>query len=150
VRLAFTNGCFDLLHVGHVSLLEKARALGDALVVGVNTDRSVRRLKGRARPIVPLAERMEMLAGLRPVDYVVPFAEDTPARLIAEIRPAVLVKGGDYRVRDVVGRATVEAGGGRVVRVPLRKGRSTSELIARARRAVAATSACRSSAGRRR
>jgi len=137
VRLAFTNGCFDLLHVGHVTLLEKARALGDALVVGVNSDRSVRRLKGAGRPIVPLHERMELLAGLRPVDYVVPFAEDTPARIIDEVRPAVLVKGGDYRASEIVGRATVEAGGGRVVRVPLRKGRSTSDLIARARLAVA-------------
>ena len=137
VRLVFTNGVFDLLHVGHMALLEKARALGDALVVGVNTDPSVRRLKGRSRPIVPLAERMEMLAGLWPVDYVVPFAEDTPARIIAEVRPAVLVKGGDYRLGEIVGRATVEEGGGRVVRVRLRKGRSTSDLVARARRAVA-------------
>jgi len=151
VRLVFTNGCFDLLHVGHVTLLEKARALGDALVVGVNEDRSVRRLKGPGRPIVPLAERMEMLAGLRPVDYVVPFAEDTPAKVIAEVRPAVLVKGGDYRLGEIVGRGTVEEGGGRVVRVPLRKGRSTSDLIARARRAViAAGGAGRVRGGRRR
>ncbi len=136
VRLVFTNGCFDLLHVGHISLLAKARALGDALVVGVNTDPSVRRLKGRGRPIVPLRERMELLAGLKPVDFVVPFAEDTPARIIKAVQPAVLVKGGDYRKSDIVGRDTVENAGGRVVRVRLRQGRSTSDLIARARRAV--------------
>jgi rfaE bifunctional protein nucleotidyltransferase chain/domain len=150
VRLVFTNGCFDLLHVGHVTLLEKARALGDALVVGVNEDRSVRRLKGPGRPIVPLAERMELLAGLRPVDYVVPFAEDTPARVIAEVRPAVLVKGGDYRLGEIVGRDEVEEGGGRVVRVPLRKGRSTSDLIARARLAVAAAATRAGTGGGRR
>jgi len=135
VRLVFTNGVFDLLHVGHLSLLEAARAHGDALVVGVNTDASVRRLKGPGRPIVPLAERMEMLARLKPVDYVVPFGEDTPARLIAAVRPAVLVKGSDYRVSDIVGRETVENAGGRVVRVRLLRGRSTSRLIGRARRA---------------
>jgi D-beta-D-heptose 7-phosphate kinase/D-beta-D-heptose 1-phosphate adenosyltransferase len=135
-RVVFTNGVFDLLHVGHVSLLEQARALGDCLVVGVNTDASVRRLKGRGRPIIPLAERLEMLAGLKPVDYVVPFGEDTPARLIALVRPAVLVKGGDYRKSEIVGRDTVERDGGRVVRVRLRRGRSTSGLVARARLAI--------------
>jgi len=150
VRLVFTNGCFDLLHVGHITLLEKARDLGDALVVGVNSDRSVRRLKGQGRPIVPLHERMEMLAGLKSVDYVVPFAEDTPARIIAEVRPSVLVKGGDYRTAEIVGRATVEAGGGRVVRVRLRRGRSTSDLIARALLAVAGAGAARPRAARRR
>jgi len=148
VRLVFTNGCFDLLHVGHITLLEHARALGEALVVGVNSDRSVRRLKGAGRPIVPLGERMEMLAGFRSVDYVVPFAEDTPARIIDEVLPAVLVKGGDYRTSDIVGRATVEAGGGRVVRVRLRPGRSTSDLIARARLAIAGTGAARPRAAR--
>lgn len=138
VRLVFTNGVFDILHVGHVTLLDQARALGDALVVGVNSDASVRRLKGPARPIVPLRERMEMLAGLKAVDYVVPFGEDTPARIIAEVRPAVLVKGGDYRKSQIVGRDAVEADGGRVVRIRLREGRSTSGLVARARRALAA------------
>lgn len=133
--VVFTNGCFDLLHAGHVALLEAARRHGDVLVVGVNTDRSVRRLKGDGRPIVPLRERLEVLAALRVVDRVVPFAEATPARLIARIRPDVLVKGSDYRARDIVGRDTVVAGGGRVVTVPLRRGRSTSELIRRALRA---------------
>ena len=137
-RIVFTNGVFDLLHVGHLDLLEKARALGDALVVGVNSDASVRRLKGDGRPIVPLRERMEMLAGLKPVDYVVPFGEDTPARVIAEIRPAVLVKGADYRADRIVGADTVRAAGGRVVRIPLVAGRSTTRIVARARLAVRA------------
>ncbi len=142
-RVVFTNGCFDLLHVGHLALLEKARSLGDALVVGVNSDRSVRRLKGEGRPIVSLAERMEILAGLRAVDYVVPFGETTPARLIAALRPDVLVKGGDYHRSRIVGRGTVEAAGGRVVTVPLRRGRSTSLLIRRALRALRAARALR-------
>ncbi|HEU4402530.1 MAG TPA: D-glycero-beta-D-manno-heptose 1-phosphate adenylyltransferase [Candidatus Polarisedimenticolia bacterium] len=136
--VVFTNGCFDLLHVGHLVLLETARSLGDVLVVGVNTDRSVRRIKGPGRPIVPLAERMEMLAALRAVDYVVPFDAPTPARLIQALRPDVLVKGGDYRPAQIVGRDTVEAGGGRVVVVPLRRGHSTSGLIHRALRRGAA------------
>jgi len=134
--IVFTNGCFDLLHVGHVALLEKAAAQGDVLIVGVNSDRSVRRLKGRGRPIVPLKERLEMLAGLRAVDYVVPFAAPTPGRLIDRLRPDVLVKGADYRKSAIVGRATVEAAGGRVVTVPLRRGRSSSDLIRRALRAA--------------
>ena len=135
-RLVFTNGVFDLLHAGHVRLLYQARALGDALVVGVNTDASVRRLKGPGRPIVPLRERMEMLSRLKPVDYVVPFGERTPARLVDEVRPAVLVKGSDYRAREIVGRDAVLAWGGRVVRVRLLRGRSTTRLIGRARRAA--------------
>jgi len=131
-EVVFTNGCFDLLHAGHVALLEKARGLGDFLVVGVNSDRSVRRLKGPGRPITPLRERMEVLASLRAVDRVVPFGEETPARLIALLRPDVLVKGADYRHSEIVGRDTVVAWGGRVVTVPLRRGRSTSDLIRRA------------------
>lgn len=137
-RIVFTNGCFDILHVGHVVLLEKAAALGDTLIVGVNADRSVRLLKGRGRPIVPLRERMEMLAGLRAVDYVVPFAAPTPARLIERLRPHVLVKGGDYRKGEIVGGDAVESSGGRVVTVPLRRGRSTSHLIQRALQAARA------------
>ena len=136
LRLVFTNGVFDLLHAGHVALLHRARALGDALVVGVNTDASVRRLKGSGRPVVPLPERMELLAGLKAVDYVVPFAEDTPERLIGLVRPAVLVKGADYRASEIAGRDIVLGAGGRVARVRLRRGRSTSNLIARARRAL--------------
>jgi len=136
LRVVFTNGCFDILHAGHVTLLEKAASLGDVLIVGVNSDRSVRRLKGRGRPIVPLGERMEMLAGLRAVDYVVPFTAPTPARLIARLRPHLLVKGADYRTAEIVGRDTVVSDGGRVVTVPLRRGRSTSNLIRRALRAA--------------
>ncbi len=131
-KVVFTNGCFDLLHAGHVALLDRARRLGDFLVVGVNSNRSVRILKGRGRPVVPLSERMELLAGLRIVDCVVSFDAPTPARLIARLRPDVLVKGGDYRVRDIVGHDTVVAAGGKVVRVPLRRGQSTSRLIGRA------------------
>jgi D-beta-D-heptose 7-phosphate kinase/D-beta-D-heptose 1-phosphate adenosyltransferase len=151
-KVVFTNGCFDLLHAGHVDLLERAAALGDVLVVGVNSDASVRRLKGAGRPIVPLLERLELLAGLRAVDYVVPFREATPARLIGMLRPDVLVKGGDYRPSQIVGRRMVEAGGGRVVVVPLRRGQSTSALIRRARRAVpsAPRAAAGSSTGRAR
>jgi len=133
--VVFTNGCFDLLHAGHVALLETARGLGDFLIVGVNTDRSVRRLKGAGRPIVPLGERMEVLAALRSVDCVVPFGEATPARLIARLRPDVLVKGADYRAKTIVGRDTVEARGGRVVTVRLQRGLSTTGLIRRALRA---------------
>ena len=135
-RVVLTNGCFDLLHAGHVGLLEAARGQGDFLVVGVNTDRSVRRLKGAGRPIVPLRERMEILAALRSVDCVVPFAEPTPARLVARLRPDVLVKGSDYRVPEIVGREVVLARGGRVVTVPLRRGRSTTDLIRRVLRAA--------------
>jgi D-beta-D-heptose 7-phosphate kinase/D-beta-D-heptose 1-phosphate adenosyltransferase len=129
--LVFTNGCFDLLHIGHLFLLERARAMGDTLFVGVNTDTSVRRLKGPGRPIVPLAERMEMLAALRVVDRVVSFSDPTPAQLIARLLPDVLVKGGDYRSERIVGRATVEEAGGEVVTIPLLRGLSTSNLVRR-------------------
>ena len=135
LRVVFTNGCFDLLHAGHVALLQKARGLGDLLVVGVNADRSVRRLKGPGRPIVPLAERLEVLAALRAVDYVVPFSADTPARLIAMLRPEVLVKGGDYSPETIVGADVVEAAGGRVVTIPMIAGYSTSALVERCRAA---------------
>lgn len=133
-RIVFTNGCFDLIHPGHVSLLERARALGDLLVVGVNSDRSVRLLKGPGRPIMKLGERMEILAGLRAVDYVVPFGAETPAYLIRLIRPDILVKGGDYRKSEIVGRSTVEADGGSVITIPLRRGHSSSRLTWRAAR----------------
>jgi len=130
----FTNGVFDLLHVGHVSLLEAARAEGAALVVGVNSDASVRRLgKGDDRPIVPGADRARLLAALACVDCVVLFA-DTPRALITELRPDVLVKGADYARNDIVGAAEVEGWGGRVVRVAVVPGYSTSELLGRLRR----------------
>jgi D-beta-D-heptose 7-phosphate kinase/D-beta-D-heptose 1-phosphate adenosyltransferase len=128
-RLVFTNGCFDILHVGHVRYLNKARVLGDALVVAVNSDRSVRRIKGELRPIVPELERAEVLAALASVDYVFIFDDTTPRRIIDAIVPDVLVKGADWGLSDVVGRDTVESAGGRVLTVPLVEGSSTSEII---------------------
>lgn len=133
-RVVFTNGVFDLLHYGHVTYLQRARRLGHALLVAVNSDRSVRRLKGPARPLVPLSDRMHVLAALECVDAVTWFDEDTPERLIERVRPDVLVKGADYRRDQIVGASGVRARGGRVVRVPLSKGRSTSRLITRIKR----------------
>jgi D-beta-D-heptose 7-phosphate kinase/D-beta-D-heptose 1-phosphate adenosyltransferase len=132
--VVFTNGVFDLLHPGHVRYLEEARRLGDALIVGVNSDRSVRRNKGDERPILPEAERAELLAALRCVDMVVVFDEETPHAIISAIQPDVLVKGADWGPDNIVGRDVVEARGGRVVRVQLSEGLSTTELIGRARR----------------
>jgi rfaE bifunctional protein nucleotidyltransferase chain/domain len=132
--VVFTNGVFDLLHVGHVALLEAARAEGGALVVGVNSDASVRRLdKGTDRPIVPEGERARLLAALACVDCVVLFDEETPLGLIERLRPDVLVKGADYTRAAIVGADRVEAWGGRVVRVPLVPGVSTTALLARLR-----------------
>jgi rfaE bifunctional protein nucleotidyltransferase chain/domain len=132
--VVFTNGVFDLLHVGHVTLLEAARAQGAALVVGVNADDSVRRLgKGTDRPLVPFSERARVLAALACVDCVVPFEEATPLALILALRPDVLVKGADYAPEAIVGAREVEGWGGRVVRVPLVEGRSTTDLIRRVR-----------------
>lgn len=130
-RVVFTNGVFDLLHRGHVEYLEKARALGDRLVVGVNSDASVRRIKGPERPLVPGAERAEILAALACVDLAILFEEDTPERLIREVQPDVLVKGGDWTPDRIVGREFVESRGGRVLNVPLREGLSTTALIER-------------------
>jgi D-beta-D-heptose 7-phosphate kinase/D-beta-D-heptose 1-phosphate adenosyltransferase len=132
--VVFTNGVFDLLHIGHVSLLDAARAQGEALVVGVNSDASVRRLgKGADRPLVPEAERVRVLAALACVDGVVIFEEDTPLAVIRALRPDVLVKGADYEPSQIVGAADVEGWGGRVVRVPLVPGRSTTDLVRRLR-----------------
>ncbi len=128
-RIVMTNGCFDILHSGHVSYLEEAKALGDRLVVAVNDDDSVRRLKGAPRPITPLADRMAVLAGLAAVDWVVPFAEDTPAAVVERVLPDVLVKGGDWRPEDIAGGDTVLANGGQVRSLGFREGRSTSALI---------------------
>jgi rfaE bifunctional protein nucleotidyltransferase chain/domain len=130
-KLVFTNGCFDLLHPGHVRYLARARALGDRLVVAVNTDASVAKLKGRGRPLVPLDERMEVLAALEVVDYVLSFEEETPARVIREIVPDVLVKGGDWPKEKIVGRDTVESVGGKVLSLPFAPGYSTTNIIDR-------------------
>jgi D-beta-D-heptose 7-phosphate kinase/D-beta-D-heptose 1-phosphate adenosyltransferase len=135
-RVVFTNGCFDLLHAGHVRYLEAARALGDVLVVGLNDDASVRRLKGAGRPILALAERAEVLAGLTAVDHLVAFVEDTPLALIQILQPDVLVKGADWAADDIVGRDVVLARGGRVERIDLVPGVSTSEIIKRIRGSV--------------
>jgi D-beta-D-heptose 7-phosphate kinase/D-beta-D-heptose 1-phosphate adenosyltransferase len=129
--LVFTNGCFDLLHVGHVRYLAQARAMGDRLVVAVNADETVAGLKGKGRPLVPLDDRMEVLAALEVVDYVVAFDEETPARVIRELDPDVLVKGGDWAPDQIVGRDSVEAAGGHVVSLPFTTGQSTSLLIDR-------------------
>ena len=132
-RVVFTNGVFDLLHPGHVRYLSDARALGDALIVGVNSDRSVRANKGPARPITPEVERAELLASLRSVDAVTVFDEDTPHALITAVQPDVLVKGADWGSDNIVGRDVVEARGGAVVRVALAEGFSSTRLIDRVR-----------------
>jgi D-beta-D-heptose 7-phosphate kinase/D-beta-D-heptose 1-phosphate adenosyltransferase len=133
-RIVFTNGCFDLLHPGHVRSLCEARGLGDRLVVGVNSDRSVARLgKGPDRPILPEADRAEMLAALEAVDYVSIFDEDTPLELIHAVEPDVLVKGGDWNEQDIVGSRFVVERGGRVERLRYHSGLSTTELLRRIR-----------------
>ena len=129
--IVFTNGVFDLLHRGHVEYLEEARALGGRLVVGVNGDASVRRLKGPTRPIVPEAERVEVLEALESVDLAIVFDDDTPLRLIEAVAPDVLVKGGDWAIEAIVGREFVESHGGRVLNITVREGHSTSSLEAR-------------------
>ncbi len=129
--IVFTNGCFDILHAGHVDLLARARAQGDLLVLGLNSDVSVRSIKGSPRPVIPQAERAFVLSGLSSVDFVVLFDEDTPLRLIEAVRPDVLVKGGDWSVEKIVGREAVEANGGRVLSLPLLPGYSTTGVIER-------------------
>ena len=133
-RLVFTNGCFDLLHPGHVRYLSQARAMGDALVVALNGDRSVRKLKGEGRPILNEQERAEVVSALEAVDYVTIFEEETPRELIAALLPDVLVKGGDWPIDQIIGREEVEASGGRVVSLPYVERLSTSEIIERVER----------------
>jgi rfaE bifunctional protein nucleotidyltransferase chain/domain len=133
-RVVFTNGCFDLLHPGHVRTLEEARSLGEVLVVGLNRDASVRKVKGDARPVIGEDERAEVLAALEAVDFVVLFNEPTPRELIAELRPDVLVKGADWGSTEIVGREEVEAAGGRVVSIPLEPGHSTSGILEKIRK----------------
>jgi D-beta-D-heptose 7-phosphate kinase/D-beta-D-heptose 1-phosphate adenosyltransferase len=132
--IVFTNGCFDILHTGHLKVLRRASMLGDVVVVAVNSDSSVRRLKGRERPFVALDQRMQLVAALDFVDYVVPFEEDTPLRIIERLQPDVLLKGGDYSPDGVIGKEIVEARGGRVEIVPFLEGVSTSQLADRIRR----------------
>jgi D-beta-D-heptose 7-phosphate kinase/D-beta-D-heptose 1-phosphate adenosyltransferase len=130
-RLVFTNGCFDLLHIGHTRYLQEAKKLGDCLIVGLNSDASVRAIKSNGRPIVPQAQRAEVLAALACVDYVVIFDEPDPRHLIASIQPDVLVKGGDWPIEQIVGREIVQARGGRVVSIPLIPDASTTALVQR-------------------
>jgi len=132
--VVFTNGCFDLLHVGHVRSLEQARGLGDRLLVAVNRDASVRRLKGASRPIVPERQRAEMIAALACVDWVVLFGQTTPLSLIRSLRPDVLAKGGDWRIGEIVGASDVESWGGRVERLRVIPGIRSSDIIDRAGR----------------
>jgi D-beta-D-heptose 7-phosphate kinase/D-beta-D-heptose 1-phosphate adenosyltransferase len=134
--VVFTNGVFDLLHPGHVRYLQDARALGDALIVGVNSDRSVRANKGPDRPITPESERAEILLALECVDAVAIFDEETPAEIVKRIHPDVLVKGADWGPDNIVGRDTVEARGGRIVRMPLSEGYSTTALLRRVRKSM--------------
>ena len=134
-RLVFTNGCFDILHVGHVRYLQEARRLGDALLVAINSDRSVSALKGPHRPVVGERERAEVLAALSAVDYVTIFDDVSPRALIGEVLPDVLVKGGDYALEEIHGREEVERAGGRVVALPFVEGASTTDLIERIKEA---------------
>jgi len=128
-RIVFTNGCFDLLHPGHIRLLEEARSLGDALVVGLNSDASVRRVKGATRPLTPEMERAEILAALASVDFVVIFDESTPRQIISRLLPDVLAKGADWSANEIVGREEVEQAGGRVISIPLQPGYSTTGIL---------------------
>lgn len=128
-QVVFTNGCFDILHIGHTRYLTEAKALGDILVVGVNSDSSVRRLKGEQRPIVVEAQRVEMLEALSSVDYALLFGEDTPLELIKEIRPNILVKGGDWEVEQIVGHEFVASYGGKTLSLPFIDGSSTTSIV---------------------
>jgi len=129
--IVFTNGCFDLLHPGHLEYLAKAKELGDALIVAVNDDDSVKGLKGESRPINTLMDRMDMLAGLEAVDFVISFSEDTPIKLIKQIQPQVLVKGGDYKKEEIVGASFTEENGGTISIIPFKEGYSSTALIER-------------------
>jgi D-beta-D-heptose 7-phosphate kinase/D-beta-D-heptose 1-phosphate adenosyltransferase len=127
--IIFTNGCFDLLHVGHVRILKKAKKIGNVLIVALNTDSSVRKIKGKDRPIVPLEERMELLCALEDIDYVTYFAEETPEKIIEILEPDILVKGGDYKISEVVGAKFMERKGGKVVIIPFFKGKSSTGIL---------------------
>ena len=133
-RIAFTNGCFDLLHIGHLRYLERIKNRADILVVAVNSDASVRGLKGAGRPVVPAGERARLVAALKPVDFVTVFSEPTPLKVIQAIRPDLLAKGGDWVRERIVGREIVESHGGRVLVIPTVAGHSTTELLRKSRR----------------
>lgn len=130
-KVVFTNGCFDLLHSGHVFLFKEAKKLGDVLVVAVNDDASVRKIKGPRRPIFPLRERLEILDAIQSIDYLIPFSQETPKEIISSLLPDVLVKGGDWNMDEVAGREDVVAAGGRVVLIPHFEGQSTSQILSR-------------------
>ncbi|MBI5970656.1 MAG: D-glycero-beta-D-manno-heptose 1-phosphate adenylyltransferase [Deltaproteobacteria bacterium] len=130
-KIVFTNGCFDIIHAGHVRYLNKAKSLGDVLVVGLNSDSSVREIKGGRRPICAQNERAEVLGALKPVDFIVVFNEPTPLKLIEAIKPDVLAKGADWAARDIVGNAVVRKNNGKIRRITLAKGRSTTNIIRR-------------------
>ncbi len=130
-RIVFTNGCFDILHPGHIDYLQQAKALGDILVIALNDDASIHRLKGSSRPVNPLRNRCIMLAALKAVDMVISFSEDTPLKLIQSLQPDVLVKGGDYEPDEIIGSEEVRKNGGKVIVIPFVDGHSTSALIAR-------------------
>jgi rfaE bifunctional protein nucleotidyltransferase chain/domain len=134
-KLVFTNGVFDLLHVGHIRYLEQARTFGDRLVVAINSDRSVRKLKGESRPIINEAERAEVLAALRSIDYVTIFDDTSPRTLVGMLLPDVLVKGGDYGLEEIHGREEVESAGGQVISLPFVAGISTSSIVERIKQA---------------
>jgi D-beta-D-heptose 7-phosphate kinase/D-beta-D-heptose 1-phosphate adenosyltransferase len=133
LKVVFTNGCFDLLHRGHVHILRQAKAAGDLLIVALNSDRSVSRIKGPRRPVMPETDRVELIAAMEMVDYVVVFDEPDPYKLIDAIRPNVLAKGGDWKIEEVVGADIVERDGGQIAVIPYLKGFSTSEIIERIR-----------------
>jgi len=128
-KVVFTNGCFDILHAGHIHLFRQAKSYGHILIVAVNDDESVSRLKGSARPVFPLAERLEVLAAISDIDFLVSFSEETPGKIIRTLLPNILVKGGDWQPDEVVGKADVEGAGGRVIIVPYLPGKSTSAIL---------------------
>ncbi|MCJ7508873.1 MAG: D-glycero-beta-D-manno-heptose 1-phosphate adenylyltransferase [candidate division Zixibacteria bacterium] len=128
-KVVFTNGCFDILHRGHIDFLKKAKGLGDILIVGLNTDSSVKKIKGKQRPIISQNDRAEILANLLPVDYVCLFNEETPIKLISALVPDILVKGRDYKKNEIVGKDIVESKGGKVIRIKLVQGKSTKSII---------------------
>jgi len=128
-KIVFTNGCFDILHAGHVDIFQQARNLGDALVVAVNSDISIKKIKGEKRPVVPESQRMQVLAALEAIDYVVIFEEEDPLMIIEELQPDILVKGGDWPIETIIGREIVEKKGGKILSIPLMEGISTTNII---------------------